>query len=152
MQRALLLGTGRGSRSSREIGLAELLDEASAAAEKHHLPGEAARIAGLRLWLTTRLGGDVAGAEQALNEAIERTGSVLVEAEALYKTGRGAGRRDLIERSRRIYRSLPWPEREGECLEALGMKEAARTRYEAFGLRLAALALERRTEPAPLRP
>lgn len=131
-------------------GLAELLDEAFSAAEAHWLPGEAARLAGLRLWHVTRLGRDVEEAERALDAAIERTGSVLLEAEVLARVGRGADRRDLLERSRRIYRALPWPEREGECLEALGMKAAARARYEAFGLRLEALALERRTAPIPI--
>ncbi|HSO00285.1 MAG TPA: hypothetical protein VLS89_18460 [Candidatus Nanopelagicales bacterium] len=131
-------------------GLADLLDEAFTAAEARHLPGEAARLAALRLWHLARLGQDTTQAEQALNAAIDRTGSVLVEAEVLYLAGRGTGRRDLLERSRRIYRSLPWPQREGECLEALGMKAAARTRYETFGLRLAALALDRRTEPPPI--
>lgn len=137
-------------RTGAMDGLSELLDEAFAAAEARHLPGEAARLAALRLWHLTRLGQDTTQAEQALNAAIDRTGSVLVEAEVLYLAGRATGRRDLLERSRRIYRSLPWPEREGECLEALGLKAAARTRYEAFGLRLAALALDRRTELPPI--
>ncbi|EYF01520.1 Hypothetical protein CAP_8081 [Chondromyces apiculatus DSM 436] len=130
--------------------LPSLFEEALSAAEERHLPGDAARIRGLDLWRIIQVGGDVASAERALDASIARTGSVLVEAEVLSRTGRGTGRRDLLERSRRIYRALPWPEREGLCLEAMGMKTHALKRYEAAGLRLAALALERRTAPPPV--
>jgi hypothetical protein len=137
-------------RSGSTEQLDILLEEAAQAAEVHHLPGEAARIAGLRLWHAVQQHGAVDGAEKALEEAFDRSGSVLVQAEVLLRTGRGAGRPDLVSRARRIYRSLPWPEREGACLEALGMVDAARARYEAFGLKLAALALDRSPAPEPV--
>ncbi|WP_437718982.1 hypothetical protein WMF45_22780 [Sorangium sp. So ce448] len=127
-----------------------MLDDATRAAVAHHLPGEAAWIAGLRLWYAVQRGAAVADAEEALEAAFARSGSVLVQAEVLLRVGRGAGRRDLVGRARRIYHALPWPEREGACLEALGMPQVARDRYEAFGLRLAALAVDRNPEPAPV--
>lgn len=137
-------------RSGSTERLEALLDEAAQAAEAHHLPGEAARIAGLSLWQAVQEHGALDRAEKALEEAFERSGSVLVQAEVLLRTGRGAGRPDLVSRARRIYRSLPWPEREGACLEALGMVDIARARYKAFGLRLAATALDGSPTPEPV--
>lgn len=130
--------------------LDDLLGDALAACEAHHLPGEAAHVSALRFWQAAAAGKDTADAERALETAIQRTGSVLIEAEALHQAGRGAGRPDLLERSRRIYRSLPWPAWEAQCLEAQGKKAAALARCNAFGLRLAALALERRDRPPPI--
>ncbi|WP_437301073.1 hypothetical protein [Sorangium sp. So ce426] len=137
-------------RSGSLERLDALLGDAARAAEAHHLPGEAARIAGLRLWYAIQRGAGVGEAERALDDAFARSGSILVKAQVLLRVGRGAGRRDLVGRARRIYRALPWPEREGACLEALGMPQAARDRYEAFGLRLAALAVARDPEPEPV--
>ncbi|WP_437978912.1 hypothetical protein WMF11_22770 [Sorangium sp. So ce295] len=134
-------------RSGSVERLDVLLDDAARAAEAHHLPGEAARIAGLRLWYAVQRGAAVGDAEEALEAAFARSGHVLVQAAVLLRVGRGAGRRDLVSRARRIYHALPWPEREGACLEALGMPQAARDRYEAFGLRLAALAVDRSPVP-----
>lgn len=137
-------------RSGSVERLDALLDDAARAVEAHHLPGEAARIAGLRLWYAVQRGAGIDDAEEALEAAFARSGSVLVQAEVLLLVGRGAGRRDLVARARRIYHALPWPEREGACLEALGMPEAARDRYEAFGLRVAALAVARNPERVPV--
>ncbi len=137
-------------RSGATQLLDALLDEAAQAADTHHLPGQAAGIAGLRLWQAVQRGSAVDLAEKAMEDAFARSGSVLIQAEVLLHTGRGAGRRDLLDRARSIYRSLPWPEREGACLEALGRPDLALARYQAFGLRLAALALERDPTPEPL--
>ncbi|WP_437944408.1 hypothetical protein WMF27_20315 [Sorangium sp. So ce281] len=134
-------------RSGSVERLDALLDDAARAAVAHQLPGEAAWIAGLRLWYAVQRGAAVADAEEALEAAFARSGSVLVQSAVLLRIGRGTGRRDLVGRARRIYHALPWPEREGACLEALGMPQAARDRYEAFGLRLAALAVGRSPEP-----
>lgn len=123
--------------------LDELFDEAIHCTEAHHLPGEAARIAGLRLWLAIHRGTGVEEAEKDLEDAFSRSGSVLVQAEVLLRTGHSVGRRDMILRARRIYHGLPWPEREGACLEALGMHDAARRVYKTFGLHLAAQVVEK---------
>ena len=137
-------------RSRATDPLEALFTEATRSTEAHDLPGEAARIEGIRLWLAIQRGAAVEEAEKALEAAFARSGSVLVQAEVLLRIGRGAGRRDLIGRARRIYHALPWPEREGACLEALGMAEAARALYESFGLKLAAMAVARSPEPEPV--
>ncbi|MEZ4309543.1 MAG: hypothetical protein R3F14_16015 [Polyangiaceae bacterium] len=137
-------------RSGDLHGLSELLQQAASVCAEHDLPSHAARIAALGLWHATLTSSDISSAETALHAAIERTGSVLVEAQALHLAGRGARRPDLVERARRIYRSLPCPEREALCLEALGQKQAALARLDAFGLKLPLLAMERRAEPPPI--
>ncbi|MEZ4297604.1 MAG: hypothetical protein R3B70_21765 [Polyangiaceae bacterium] len=137
-------------RSGDLDGLTELLQQAASISAEQDLLSQAAKIAALGLWHATLTSRDISSAETALHAAIERSGSVLVEAQALHLAGRGARRPDLLERARRIYRSLPWPEREALCLEALGQKQAALARLDAFGLKLPLLAMERRAEPPPI--
>ena len=79
----ILLGL-RGQAKTRLIRqLTTLLDDASHSADTHHLPGEAARIAGLRLWHAAQRGAPADDGEKALEASFNRCGSKLVEAEVL---------------------------------------------------------------------
>ncbi len=144
------LRSGAAERVDPLLQVDTLLEEAAQAAEAHHLSGEAAHIAGLRVWRTAQQGRAVDVAEKAMEQAINRAGSVIVKVSVLLHTGRGTGRRDLVARARRLARTLPCPVLEGECLEALGLMDAARERYLAAGLRLHAMALERDPTPPPI--
>lgn len=85
-----------------------------------------------------------------MRAAIAATGSVLIEASALARVGRALGRHDLLRRAQQIYRSLPWPEREGACLEALGETRIAEVRYRTFELVARLKILERGAAPPPI--
>lgn len=119
-------------------------------AGEHEHRGDEARLRGLALWHETLAGGDVDKAEAEMRAAIAATGSVLIEAAVLARAGAAIGRRDLLQRAQQIYRSLPWPEREGLCLEALGETKIAEVRYRTFGLAARLALLERRAGPPPI--
>lgn len=126
------------------------LDRGLLRAREHEHRGDEARLRGLALWHAALAGGDVHRAEVDMRTAIAATGSMLVEASVLARTGAALTRHDLLRRAQQIYRSLPWPAREGACLEALGEIRIAEVRYRSFGLVARSTILARRSGPPPI--
>lgn len=119
-------------------------------AREHELRGDKAELRGLALWHATLAGSDTASAEGKLQAAFAASGSKLIETSVLARVGAALGRHDLLRRAQQIDRSLPWPAREGACLEALGETQIAEARYRTFGLVTRSTILARRSEPPPI--
>lgn len=127
----------------------EWLARGLARAREHEHRGDEAQLRGLALWHDVIAGGDVGRAESEMRASVAATGSVTVEASVLAHVGAALDRRDLLQRAQQIYRSLPWPSREGACLEALGELRIAEVRYRTFGLAARLAILGRRAGPPP---
>jgi hypothetical protein len=121
-----------------------------ASARKHGLLGDEAQLHGLALWHAALAGENTTVAEADMQAAFAASGSKLVEASVLARTGAALDRRDLLRRAQQIYRSLPWPAREGACLEALGETQIAEARYRTYGLAMLSAILARRPGPPPI--
>lgn len=121
-----------------------------ASAREHGLLGDEAHLHGLALWHAALAGEDTAVPEVDMQTAFAASGSRLVEASVLARVGGAVGRQDLLRRAQQIYRSLPWPAREGACLEALGETQIAETRYRTYGLITRSMILARRSGPPPI--
>jgi hypothetical protein len=128
----------------------EWLDRGLARAREHEHRGDEARLLGLAFWHAALVRGDVKRAESDLHAAIAATGSMVVQASVLFRVGSALSRRDLLRSAQQIYRSLPWPVREGACLEALGETRIAEVRYRTFELVARLKILERGAEPPPI--
>ncbi|HEY0194738.1 MAG TPA: hypothetical protein VGC42_26680 [Kofleriaceae bacterium] len=124
-----------------ELGLAR--------SRQHEFLAAEAELLGLALWHDTVTGCEPAVAEARLMQTLRDSGSMLLRASIYLRLGRAIDRKDLLRRAQQIYRSLPWPAREGACLEALGERDAARRRYQTYKLVYCERLLDRAT-PAPI--
>lgn len=119
-------------------------------AAEHELRGDQVHLRGLAMWHAALAYGHTAAAEVDLQAAFAASGSRLIEASVLARVGAALDRHDLLRRAQQIYRSLPWPRREGACLEALGETQIAEARYRTYGLATRLTILARRAEPSPI--
>jgi hypothetical protein len=126
------------------------LSRGLACAREHGLLGDEAHLHGLALWHAALAGEDTALPEANMRAAFAASGSKLLEASVLARIAAALGRRDLLRPAQQIYRSLPWPAREGACLEALGETQIADARYRTYGLVTRSMILARRSGPPPI--
>jgi len=158
---AWLLEAGDARRALDILGTAEEI-----ANEDHrHVLGERARILGVATRAMAALGEDPASAWAETRRAVDRTGSKIVEAEVLEDLGThlpldlpAPSPLDLLSQARTLFAAMPWPEREGRCLEALAQRQSQQGRvpearrqlrralnlYQAHHLRLCEMRAERR--------
>ncbi|HEY4122951.1 MAG TPA: hypothetical protein VGM56_34035 [Byssovorax sp.] len=137
------LASGTGIRGDAIASARAALEEAAAVARAQDLARERVRVSALA-WVTDAAEADESSSrEAAFLDAIASSGSAIVEAEARLVVGRALGRRDLVERARALFRAMPWPLREATCLVSLDLRDAARERCLAFGLVVAARAIDR---------